>query len=90
MQQLRNKIQSEVQDQVQQSQRDYYLREQMKAIQKELGEQDEGQTRDRGTAEENRRRGDAGGREEGSAEGAEAAVAHVSDGRRLFAHAQLH
>src|SRR5579872_2313879 len=43
VQQLRNKIQSEVQDQVQQSQRDYYLREQLKAIQKELGEQDEGQ-----------------------------------------------
>ena len=43
VQQLRNKIQSEVQDQVQQSQRDYYLREQMKAIQKELGEIDEGQ-----------------------------------------------
>ncbi|MGA2252368.1 endopeptidase La [Terracidiphilus sp.] len=43
VQQLRNKIQSEVQDQVQQSQRDYYLREQMKAIQKELGDQDEGQ-----------------------------------------------
>jgi ATP-dependent Lon protease len=32
-----------VQDQVQQSQRDYYLREQMKAIQKELGDVDEGQ-----------------------------------------------
>jgi ATP-dependent Lon protease len=43
VQQLRTKIQSEVQDQVQQSQRDYYLREQMKAIQKELGDQDEGQ-----------------------------------------------
>src|SRR5258708_23823791 len=42
VQQLRAKIQTEVQDQVQQSQRDYYLREQMKAIQKELGEQDEG------------------------------------------------
>ncbi|HUH63073.1 MAG TPA: endopeptidase La [Terracidiphilus sp.] len=43
VQQLRAKIQNEVQDQVQQSQRDYYLREQMKAIQKELGEADEGQ-----------------------------------------------
>ena len=32
VQQLRNKIQSEVQDSVQQSQRDYYLREQLKAI----------------------------------------------------------
>jgi len=38
---LRSKIQSDVQDQVTQSQRDYYLREQMKAIQKELGEADE-------------------------------------------------
>ena len=43
VQQLRTKIQTEVQDQVQQSQRDYYLREQLKAIQKELGEVDEGQ-----------------------------------------------
>ncbi|MHB1022155.1 MAG: endopeptidase La [Acidobacteriaceae bacterium] len=43
VQQLRNKIQSEVQDSVQQSQRDYYLREQLKAIQKELGELDESQ-----------------------------------------------
>jgi ATP-dependent Lon protease len=39
--QLRNKIQSEVQDRVQQTQREFYLREQMKAIQKELGESDE-------------------------------------------------
>ena len=39
--QLRNKIQSEVQDRVQQTQREYYLREQMKAIQKELGESDD-------------------------------------------------
>jgi len=43
VQQLRTKIQTEVQDQVQQSQRDYYLREQMKAIQKELGEVDDNQ-----------------------------------------------
>jgi ATP-dependent Lon protease len=43
VQQLRNKIQNEVQDKVQQTQREYYLREQMKAIQKELGEADEGQ-----------------------------------------------
>ena len=43
VQQLRAKIQTEVQDQVQQSQRDYYLREQLKAIQKELGDVDESQ-----------------------------------------------
>jgi len=43
VQQLRNKIQSEVQDSVQSSQRDYYLREQLKAIQKELGDLDDAQ-----------------------------------------------
>ncbi|NYF79758.1 endopeptidase La [Granulicella arctica] len=43
VQQLRNKIQTEVQDSVQQSQRDYYLREQLKAIQKELGDADDAQ-----------------------------------------------
>jgi len=41
--QLRSKIQSDVQDQVTQTQREYYLREQLKAIQKELGEADEQQ-----------------------------------------------
>ncbi|MGH9814244.1 MAG: LON peptidase substrate-binding domain-containing protein, partial [Candidatus Acidiferrales bacterium] len=39
---LRSKIQSDVQEQVNQSQREYLLREQMKAIQKELGDGDEG------------------------------------------------
>jgi ATP-dependent Lon protease len=38
---LRQKIQSEVQGQLSQSQREFYLREQMKAIQKELGDVDE-------------------------------------------------
>ena len=41
VQQLRSKIQNEVQDAVQQSQREYYLREQQKAISKELGEGDD-------------------------------------------------
>src|SRR5450631_1026759 len=40
---LRNKIQEQVQEQVSQSQREYLLREQMKAIQKELVESDDGQ-----------------------------------------------
>ena len=39
--QLRSKIESQVQDQLSQSQREFYLREQLKAIQKELGEEDE-------------------------------------------------
>ena len=37
-----SKIQSQVKSELQKNQREYYLREQMKAIQKELGEQDEG------------------------------------------------
>ena len=41
---LRNKIHEQVQEQVNQSQREFLLREQMKAIQKELGESDDGQT----------------------------------------------
>jgi ATP-dependent Lon protease len=40
---LRGKIQSEVKGQLSQSQREFYLREQLKAIQKELGEGDESQ-----------------------------------------------
>jgi len=38
---LGSKIQSEVQDGINKSQREYYLREQLKAIKKELGEDDE-------------------------------------------------
>ncbi len=90
MQQLRAKIQTEVQDQVQQSQRDYYLREQLKAIQKELGEQDEGQRE----SDELRQKIDAAGMPEDVKKEAlkELArlVAHVSHGRRLLADAQLH
>jgi ATP-dependent Lon protease len=40
---LRNKIHEQVQEQVSQSQREFLLREQMKAIQKELGESDDSQ-----------------------------------------------
>jgi ATP-dependent Lon protease len=41
---LRAKIQEQVQEQVNQSQREFLLREQLKAIQKELGESDDTQT----------------------------------------------
>src|SRR6202522_4125536 len=41
VQQLSNKITTEGKDSGQSSQRDYYLREQLKAIQKELGDQDD-------------------------------------------------
>jgi len=54
---LRNRIQSQVQGQLSQSQREFYLREQLKAIQKELGEGDDA-TRD---TDELRRKLDAAG-----------------------------
>jgi ATP-dependent Lon protease len=41
---LRNKINEQVQEQVSQNQREYLLREQLKAIQKELGESDDAET----------------------------------------------
>ena len=41
---LRTKIHDQVQEQVNQSQREFLLREQMKAIQKELGESEDGQS----------------------------------------------
>ena len=40
---LRSKIQSQVQEEVGKSQREYFLREQMRAIQRELGESDDSQ-----------------------------------------------
>ena len=39
---MQAKIQSDVKDEISKSQRDYYLREQVRAIYKELGEQDDG------------------------------------------------
>jgi ATP-dependent Lon protease len=54
---LRNKIQSQVQGQLSQTQREFYLREQLKAIQKELGEGDDG----RREVEELREKLDAAG-----------------------------
>jgi ATP-dependent Lon protease len=41
--QLGSKIQSQVQSEIEKGQREYYLREQLKAIQRELGEEDETQ-----------------------------------------------
>src|SRR5207247_2725658 len=41
--QLGTKIQSQVQSEIEKGQREYYLREQLKAIQRELGEGDEQQ-----------------------------------------------
>ncbi len=89
VQQLRNKIQTEVQDSVQQSQRDYYLREQLKAIQKELGDLDDTQKDIAELKEKIEARRDAGRGEEGLAEGAGAAEPDESDGGGLWPDAEL-
>ena len=52
---LRQKIQSQVQGQLSQSQREFYLREQLKAIQKELGEGDDREQETRSSAKRSRR-----------------------------------
>jgi len=46
-----------VQDRVQQTQREYYLREQMKVFRRKLGEQDEGQRDVEDLKKKNRRSG---------------------------------
>ena len=61
---LRNKIHEQVQEQVNQSQREFLLREQMKAIQKELGESEDGAGRGRRASQEGRRIGNVRGSEE--------------------------
>ena len=64
---LGSKIQSQVQSEVGKNQREYFLREQLKAIQKELGEGDD-QTKDiEELQREDRGRRHARGGEEGSA-----------------------
>ena len=86
---LRGRIQSQVQGQLSQSQREFYLREQLKAIQKELGEGDESQ-RD---IEELREKLEAAGMpEEVKTEAharTEPAGAHVAGLARIRRHAHL-
>ena len=52
--QIEKRIRGRVKAQMEKSQREYYLNEQMKAIQKELGEMDEGAQRDLGARAEDR------------------------------------
>ena len=86
---LGSKIQSQVQSEVGKNQRDYFLREQLKAIQKELGEGDD-QTRE---IEELRTKLEAAGlpgdRQEGSAARARSPVEDAAGGRRIHRGAHL-
>ena len=67
VQRLQKDIRGRVKKQMEKSQREYYLNEQIKAIQKELGEIHEGARRDRSTGGESRRGAHAqGGQGEGA------------------------
>ena len=74
MLELGSKIQSQVQSEVGKNQREYFLREQMKAIQKELGEGDDQTKEIEELREKIEAAGHAGGGEEGSAARARSAV----------------
>ncbi len=88
--QIEKRIRGRVKAQMEKSQREYYLNEQMKAIQKELGEMDEGGNEiTRARAEDRQGRHAQGGAREGHrrAQQAEDDVADVGRGDR---GAQLH
>ena len=87
---LGSKIQSQVQSEVGKNQREYFLREQLKAIQKELGEGDEQAKEIDELRVEGRRRRHAGGRQEGSAARARSAVEDAGGRRRVHGVADLH
>ena len=87
--QLGSQIQSEVESEIDKGQREYYLREQLKAIQRELGEEDETQAE----VNELRERIEAAGAARGGAEGrrprALAARAAAAGGGRVRRHPHL-
>ncbi len=76
--QMEQKIRERVKKQMEKNQKEYYLSEQMRAIQKELGEKDDFSRRDEGTGEQDPREKDVQrGHSEGG-EGVQEAEAHVS------------
>ena len=85
---LGSKIQSQVQSEVGKNQREYFLREQLKAIQRELGEDDEQQKEIERAARQDRSGRHAGAGEEGSA--ARAGPARQDAGRRRRIHGLAH
>ena len=83
---LGTKIQSQVQSEMEKGQREFFLRQQLKAIQDELGEGDAGAGGDRRAARAARGARAAGGRREGGAARARAARAAAVGGRRVRRH----
>jgi ATP-dependent Lon protease len=88
---VEKKIRTRVKKQMEKSQKEYYLNEQMQAIQKELGERDEFKNELR-ELEEKIAPKKMSGKEAAAeaAQGAEEAQADVADVRRSHGGAQLH
>ncbi len=81
---LGQKIRSEAKEEMEKDQREYFLRQQMKAIQKELGEMDESSSvAERVHGEARARRASRGGKERGRAR-AEAPLGHVAAVARVL------
>ena len=86
---LSSKIQTEVATSISKTQRDFFLREQMRAIQRELGEGDPNTSERNRLARTDRNKQSAGGGEEGRTQGTGATSADSSVGRRIRRHPQL-
>ena len=87
--QVDRRIQSRVKKQMEKAQKEYYLNEKMKAIQKELGRKDEKRQRGRRPEEEDRAGADAEGRRGEGHPGAQAPRGHAADVGRGHRLAQL-
>jgi ATP-dependent Lon protease len=86
---LSSKIQTDVASSIAKTQRDFFLREQMRAIQRELGEGEAEFERDQIAAREDRTDADAGGGEEGCHAGIGTVAANPAGGGGISGHAQL-
>ena len=90
MLELGSKIQSEVQSEMGKSQREYLLREQLKAIRKELGEGDEQAKEIEELRQKIEAAGHAGGLAEGGIARARPSLAHAGGRGRVHGVAHLH
>ena len=87
---LSNKIQTEVKGEMDKAQREYFLREQLKAIQKELGEVDERQEEFEELKRSIKRAKMPQGRRGGGVQGAQADEPHEPRRRRVHRQPHLH
>ena len=86
---LGSKIQSDVRGEIDKSQREYFLRQQMRAIQQELGETDEQEAEVNETPQEGRGAGAPGGGRQGGPPRARPPQPYLAAERRISGHPHL-